>query len=857
MPRMSRAPNRRRTALRRLAVEMLEARQLMTAAPLGALPNDTGEFMLGRVAVTPVLLESNGQIDPSSEDWTTEEINQVLANVATGMDWWVETLQGITDVHSLEFVIDDSYATTPVETPYEPISRRSNDYSQYVGQFLLDIGYNAQTMSLEDAIRDFNHSQREKLNTDWSFTIFVVDSSSDSDGQFAPSGSFRQAFAFAGGLFFVTPSTRPASTYTHETGHMFWARDEYPNSGSYNDRRGYYNTQNTNAIDDAPPGFVQQPSIMSSGTVLQQAYDTHTSAASTLAQIGWQDSDGDGIFDVLDVPLSLDVAAVYDASTRMLNVRGTASAVPLLNRNSSGLQSDITLNQVNRIEYRVDGGAWIALMTSDAQSVSVDLEVELSEVPLGSTPGLIEIRAIDAATGIESNIVSVTSNIATPGVDTGISGFAFVDSNDDGLWGDGEVLLSGVSLSIVDSGSLFRGRLEPDDSVGEIYSDLLPDLLIESVGNQVDGRVAAFAGTAGTGAASFNYGSLFGGWGDSWTHIKQELSIVLDLPTTSVSIVAAGKQADSYGRLEGYDAEGNLIAKSTSEALAVGETEKLSLFDAAGRIKSIRAFGVSGTSVSLDDFRYGPEVTTSSESFGTFELAGLPDGIYDLAIDPPSAQYDIIDSQVTLEIVNGVAQPLVVRATAAASPWMNPQNPFDVNNRDGVQPLDALVIINELNRNGARALGESDSTPPYLDVNGDFQVTPIDALRVINYLNSSGNSSINGEGSDQVGGVTGRGVAGGGMDSGNPSSAGGPAGSGSFASSGFNGTGESGGEGEADTEYLASAAEIDRFFAASGFGSFEAIHPACRPEDKPVTDGFEIKIELLSSQDFMELSAQV
>ncbi len=61
--------NRRRptpptSARRRIALEMLESRNLFAALPLGATPADTAEFMLGRVAVVPVLFESNGGVTP-------------------------------------------------------------------------------------------------------------------------------------------------------------------------------------------------------------------------------------------------------------------------------------------------------------------------------------------------------------------------------------------------------------------------------------------------------------------------------------------------------------------------------------------------------------------------------------------------------------------------------------------------------------------------------------------------------------------------------------------------------------------------------------------------------------------------
>jgi hypothetical protein len=54
--------------------------------------------------------------------------------------------------------------------------------------------------------------------------------------------------------------------------------------------------------------------------------------------------------------------------------------------------------------------------------------------------------------------------------------------------------------------------------------------------------------------------------------------------------------------------------------------------------------------------------------------------------------------------------------------------------------LDALLIINELNALGPRLFDQA--TPgtrpgPFLDVSGDGQLTPLDALLVINQLNSS------------------------------------------------------------------------------------------------------------------------
>ena len=75
-----------------------------------------------------------------------------------------------------------------------------------------------------------------------------------------------------------------------------------------------------------------------------------------------------------------------------------------------------------------------------------------------------------------------------------------------------------------------------------------------------------------------------------------------------------------------------------------------------------------------------------------------------------------------------------------ASPWQNKQMPEDVDNDGFIVPLDALLVINDLNNVGARALPNPPEPPnvppPFIDVNGDDFVSPVDALMIINYLNA-------------------------------------------------------------------------------------------------------------------------
>ncbi len=75
--------------------------------------------------------------------------------------------------------------------------------------------------------------------------------------------------------------------------------------------------------------------------------------------------------------------------------------------------------------------------------------------------------------------------------------------------------------------------------------------------------------------------------------------------------------------------------------------------------------------------------------------------------------------------------------------WQNPANPFDVNANGSVEPLDVLLIINELNVNRFHdrvgLLNDAAKLIPfpdtYFDSSGDRFVTPLDALMIINFLN--------------------------------------------------------------------------------------------------------------------------
>ena len=83
------------------------------------------------------------------------------------------------------------------------------------------------------------------------------------------------------------------------------------------------------------------------------------------------------------------------------------------------------------------------------------------------------------------------------------------------------------------------------------------------------------------------------------------------------------------------------------------------------------------------------------------------------------------------------------------NPWRNSVEPLDVNNDTFISPLDALLVINELNTVGAHELQPpTEAVTAYLDTSDNGFVEPLDALLVLNHLNQS--NVDNGEGENAL-----------------------------------------------------------------------------------------------------------
>jgi hypothetical protein len=773
--RSSKAASRSCKRSRKMAVEPLEGRSLLASLPYGAMADDTGEFMLGDVLVTVVLMESNPTLSPHDngtvtiggqprnyvpENWTAGAIADVKSRVQAGMQWWSDVLDAMPNVRDglLNFKFDWTYADSPVQTGYEPIARISNDFNLWIYDFLHGAGF-SQTGNFSSDIRAFNNFQRQQHETDWAFTIFVVNDDADPDNEFAqPGGSFSRAFAYAGGRFMVVPASRPASTFAHEAGHMFWALDEYIGGASYLAKRGYYNTQNVNGMDNPDVGFEHANSIMSKDGYLEAAYAAMTSSTSSLEMIGWKDSDGDGIFDVLDVPFDLTGKGNYSESSGIYTFSGNSKVRTLPNRNTSGLQNDITINKIRLAEYSIDGGPWQAAASYDAHETAVNLSF-----PVPSGDHEIRIRTVDTRTGVTSvEFIGTTSQPSSQMVSSGVGGYLYRDDNNSGTWDQGEVPLVDWAIELVDdNGNLIqlRRNLEPDAFTG-VISGQIQGVTITAIGGDIQNpqvRSQPSIRVPAAGNVLWANSIVNGGPVETWTSSSRRLKLEFATAQTVVNVMAMGSGGTSIGRLEAYNSSGQLIARYTTKTLGLGQSEMMSIARPQGDIAYVVAGGHVGTEVLLDFAQWGPKAVVTTDIHGAYVLPDLPGGSYHIRVIAPPNFLPTSANGNEAEIVLNSGAALADLNFGFRSPgsaWQNSAKPLDVDGDGTVAPLDALIIINRLNSASAPQLpGTRGPNDMFYDVDADLYVTALDALIVINYLNSP-SYAANGEGELPAAGST-------------------------------------------------------------------------------------------------------
>ncbi len=395
--------------------ELRDSRRVARAVP-PPFPEATSEFMLGHIAVAAILPESEPGY--GSHNWSRGEEDKTTEEIISAMDWWARHSPN----QELVFSYEINYA---VPVNIEPMEDGQNGIEHiWAGQSLTNLGYPGGNRFQQ--ARDYINDMRWNFGADWGLVVYVLHGN---PGQRFDMGAL--AYAYLGGPFnvnvfsngYLGPS-KLDRVIAHETGHTFYTLDEYPQAITLcSVRSGYLDVENANKQNGGAGCKSDVPCVMRGGSQ-PTPFDILEPCYYTRGQVGWWDSDGDGIPDILDTGPIVDRLVLDDESSRSgasvdtvfsgdVTFSGSVSAVPIKNKNRQSFVKgmDFTVEPVGA-EYRLNGGFWTPCRPADGR---FDSTFEIFEVTLtGLVPGLthaLEVRAVTAHGNVTADSAVVSAGV--------------------------------------------------------------------------------------------------------------------------------------------------------------------------------------------------------------------------------------------------------------------------------------------------------------------------------------------------------------------------------------------------------------------------------------------------------------
>ncbi len=435
------------------------------AAPYGAGFYDTSEYMMGKVTVNIVFVQSDGTLDPRTEtnNWTTNKKNQVITGLQNAMAWWAAREPKA----NLAF----TFQSRTLTTKYEPINHDTTDEGLWIADVMGKLGYSESDYF--DRVYHYDNDLRTANGTDWAFTLFMVDSEVDLDGEFA-APDYGFAYAYVGGPFMVMTYDNDsygisviAGVAAHETGHIFYALDEYyqdsSNHCTASDRSGYLNIVNANCENSS--GIATYESIMR-GQI--QPYTDNAISPYARQMVGWRDTNSNGILDINDLPPTTVLYAyspdpTTNATPTYYGMAHSTTAYtnsnPYSDWSPARTPDNISINRIAGVEYKVDTGAWLAAAPRDA---AFDQNIEsftFTTSALAVGPHTIQARAKDNFGAYDATPESDSLTVVNPQP----SDIAYVY---DGLGVDISFVSSRNALSANWGASSFTGGVTYEYAIG-------------------------------------------------------------------------------------------------------------------------------------------------------------------------------------------------------------------------------------------------------------------------------------------------------------------------------------------------------------------------------------------------------
>jgi hypothetical protein len=353
-------------------------------------------YASGTVVVSVWLPESNGVSEPSTEDWTEDQIAEVYQKIQTALEAFArhEPNSKLRFVLHYESAPDSGGLPGTIDHDWEFGKQaqwgEGNEPRSVAALLGKVLQRDVDTGNSWEAYHDYLNGLRASYNADAAFVVMV-----------ACNGNWTAGLRAHASLF--GPSTTLHSlndwnVFMHEFGHIFGAGDEYCPDACWSptSMQGYLGSINANATyQDGGPGINNgrgeaQPSLMTYNVV--DALNGYTRSA-----LGWLDSDGDGLVEVRDTHPRSDLeAVVYRGGS--VHLQGWIVDVP----QSSLWLTHFSANRITKLQYRfadIENSPWFEAPLAGQQRGREQVNVNIGTLPFGAHT--IEARAINSVGNAE------------------------------------------------------------------------------------------------------------------------------------------------------------------------------------------------------------------------------------------------------------------------------------------------------------------------------------------------------------------------------------------------------------------------------------------------------------------------
>ena len=322
---------------------------------------DMSLYLIGSVAVGLVLVQG-----PTTElQFTEEERTKIVAECQEGLGWLAlqEARANVSFAYDIQ-VINIQVASDPALSGFEQRESRWRDPA------IASLGF-APNMG---GVASYVTSIRRRLGTKWGYAAFFTK---------YPVQHFAYALRPRLVMHYDNDGWGPDNidrVFTHETGHIFGAPDEYASSNcSCEPKFGYLRE---------PNGNCQRCATQFADCLM--AANTYALCPHTHVQFGWRDTDGDGALDPVDpagnVPAFLDLGVLCAAFPGLCQIFGLSPGAGAAVRGVAGVGSvspgadSVPISLLRRVLADVDMERVEAAIAAEEREYLAALERKLRAV---------------------------------------------------------------------------------------------------------------------------------------------------------------------------------------------------------------------------------------------------------------------------------------------------------------------------------------------------------------------------------------------------------------------------------------------------------------------------------------------